>query len=142
MIKILKSHVFKNPNFIYKTNAFDLRLYDRVYENWHRTEHKSWGEFEKEYNLQIIKKFDNREKYQYDGDNSYIGFIFFKDRTDKRHIEINFAGTNKRYLPNTLLILEKSHTIEFSKPESIMPDKPFLVYELGAKMLEQIRNCF
>ena len=127
MIKILKSNIFKNPNFIYKTNVFDLKQYDRVYENWNRPTHESWKIFQQENKIKVIEKFDNKEKYQYIGNLNKVGYIFFKDRTDKRNIEVTFANGKKPFLPNTLLILSNEYSINFSKPESTMPDKPFLV---------------
>lgn len=142
MIQILKNHINRNPNFIYKTTAFDLKLYDRVYENWNRLEHKSWQQFQKQNQFRIIEKFDNQESYQYTGDRQWVGYIFFKDRTDRRHIQVKFSETSKEYKPNTLLIIEKSNKIHFSKPESPMPDKPFLVVEFEDLFLKTIDEFF
>lgn len=142
MIKILENHINTNPNFIYKTTAFDLKLYDRVYENWHRPDHESWEQFEKQNQLRIKEKFDNKESYQYIGDQNWVGYIFFKDRTDRRHIQVTFGEISKEYKPNTVLIIEKSNKIEFSKPESPMPDKPFLVVEFDDLFLKTIDKFF
>lgn len=142
MIEIFENHINRNPNFIYKTTAFDLKLYDRVYENWHRPHHESWEQFEKQNQFRIKEKFDNQESYQYTGDQSWIGYIFFKDRTDRRHIEFTFGDISKEYKPNAVLIIEKSNMIEFSKPESPMPNKPFLVVEFDELFLKTIDKFF
>ena len=142
MIKIFENHINRNPNFIYKTTAFDLKLYDRVYENWHRPDHESWEQLEKQNQLRIKEKFDNKESYQYIGDQNWVGYIFFKDRTDRRHIQITFGEISKEYKPNTLLIIDKSYKIKFSKPESPMPDKPFLVVEFDDLFLKTIDKFF
>ena len=142
MIKILKNHINRNPNFIYKTTAFDLKLYDRVYENWHRPDHESWEQFKQQNHFHIKEKFDNQESYQYTGDQSWVGYIFFKDRTDRRNVQVNFSGTSKEFKPNTLLILEKSNNIKFSKTESPMTYNPFLVVEFRELFVEYIKNFF
>ena len=142
MIRLLKNHINRNPNFIYKTTAFDIKLYDRVYENWRRPNHESWIQFEKQYLLRIKEKFDNKENYQYTGDQQWVGYIFFKDRTDRRHIQIKFSDISKEFKPNTLLIIDKSYQIVFEKPESPMPDKPFLVVEFEDLFLKTIDKFF
>ena len=142
MIKFLKSHIHKNPDYVYKTSAFDLKIYDRLYENWHRPDHKTWIDLQAQNDIKIIKRFQNRDSYLHDGKDEKIGFIFFKDRTDRRHLQINFSNTSVDYLPNTLLILHKSYPINFSKAESDMPDKPFVVIEIGKSLLECINKFF
>ena len=142
MIKLLKNHIHKNPNFIYKTTAFDLKLYDRVYENWNRPQHESWKQLQQQYQFKIKEKFDNKEKYQYNGDQKWIGYIFFKYRTDRRDIQIKFTNVEKEYKSNTLLIVDNTTGITFSKPENHMPDKPFLVVEFNSLFLKTIDKFF
>lgn len=142
MIKILKNNIFDNPKFIYKINAFDLKQYDRIYENWHRPNHESWQEFQNKNNLKIIDKFSNKQIYQYNGKCDVVGYLFLKDRNDKRHVDVHFASVKQPYLPNTLLILTKENSISFSKTESALPDKPFLVIEFNVLFLETINKFF
>ena len=142
MIKISASNINKNPNFIYIPNAFDTRTFDRVYENWSNPEHESWKNFCKEYKVNVIEQLNDVEQYKYTGDNRLVGYIFFKDRNDKRHTQVHFAGHHRAYLPNCLLIIHKEYALTFDKSEHALPEKAMLVVSLNEEFLGTVNKFF
>lgn len=138
MIKILKNNIFTNPPHLYKEVAFDLKDFDSVYENWNDKNHANWKKFLKKYHLRLLDKIEDTKTYNYTGDEKIIGFLFFKDRADKRYIEINFKNVSREYKANSLLITRKDLILSFSKIENILPYKPFLVVGFDKLFLKTI----
>ena len=102
--KIKPSHYFKEPvTHIYTQTIFDVKEYDRLYENQKNLDHRSWHEFDEKYKI----GFEFKEKFEnIDLDKEIICLWFFKERSDRTASYVNVAGKELTYLPNTFLITQ------------------------------------
>ena len=102
--KIKPSHYFKEPvTHIYTQTIFDVKEYDRLYENQKNLDHRSWQEFDQKYKT----GFEFKEKFEeIDFDRQVICLWFFKERSDKTVSNVHVAGKALSYLPNTFLITQ------------------------------------
>ena len=93
--KIKRTNVYRSANpYIYVNQPIDTKLYDGLYEQWDRPTHKRWQDF---FDVNKVKVTFNEvfKQHKNDTDEKYVGYWFFKDRSDKRPIHIKFHTTNK-----------------------------------------------
>ncbi len=100
--RIESHHYHKEPTeYIYAPQIFDLKDYDRLYENQSDLEHQLWKDFDKDYRI----GFELKEDFiDLDFNKQVMCLWFFKERNDKTISSVSLAGKSLKYLPNTFLI--------------------------------------
>ena len=138
--KLKTNHYFKEPvEHIYSSTIFDLKEYDRLYENQNNLSHQSWLEFKNKYKVSV-KMLDDISEI--DKSKEILCIWFFKERTDRSGGEdILLSGKTLKYLPNTFLITEsKSLTVLDKKDEYIR--RPLVQINLIKSQYDQIVQRF
>jgi hypothetical protein len=138
--KLKTNHYFKEPvEHIYSSTIFDLKEYDRLYENQNNLSHQSWLEFKDKYKVSVKMLDDIRE---IDKSKEILCIWFFKERTDRSGGEdILLSGKTLKYLPNTFLITEsKLLTVLDKKDEYIR--RPLVQINLIKSQYDQIVQRF
>ena len=106
--KLHKRHLHNKPiEYIYATSIFDLKEYDKLYENQIDPDHQVWNDFRTTYKFKKIRFFNDLNNA--DLTQTIICLWFFKDRGDRnkgKDIEISNDKETKTiiYSPNTFLI--------------------------------------
>ena len=106
--KLKKTHLYQDPiEHIYASNIFDVKEYDKLYENQNYPDHKIWKDFQTTYKFKKIRFFNDLNNT--DLTQTIICLWFFKDRGDRnkgKDIEISNDKETKTiiYSPNTFLI--------------------------------------
>ena len=138
--KLKTNHYFKEPvEHIYSSTIFDLKEYDRLYENQNNLSHQSWLEFKNKYKVSV-KMLDDISEI--DKSKEILCIWFFKERTDRSGGEdILLSGKTLKYLPNTFLITEsKLLTVLDKKDEYIR--RPLVQINLIKSQYDQIVQRF
>lgn len=138
--KLKNNHYFKEPvEHIYSSTIFDLKEYDRLYENQNNLSHQSWVQFKNKYNVPVQMLDDIR---QIDKSKEILCVWFFKERTDRSGGEdIVLSGKTLKYLPNTFLITESKLLTVIDKKEEYIR-RPVLQINLNKSQYEQIVERF
>ena len=138
--KLKSNHIFNDPvKHIYASTLYDLKEYDRLYENTGDLEHLVWQEFDKKYKIGFQFYNDIRD---IDLRREIICVWFFKERSDKSGGEdIILAGKKLKYLPNTFLVT-KSKDIKILEKRDEYIRRPFLQLDLKVKVWNQILERF
>ena len=138
--KLKTEHYFREPvEHIYSSTIFDLKEYDRLYENQNNLLHQSWVEFKNKYKVTVQMLNDIRE---IDKGKEILCVWFFRERTDRSN-ERNIVLSDKtlKYLPNTFLITKsKLLTVSDKKKEYIR--RPVLQIDLTKSQYEKIVERF
>ena len=138
--KLKNNHYFKEPvEHIYSSTIFDLKEYDRLYENQNNLSHQSWVQFKNKYHVTVQMLDDIR---QIDKGKEILCVWFFRERTDRSN-ERNIVLSDKtlKYLPNTFLITKsKLLTVSDKKKEYIR--RPVLQIDLTKSQYEKIVERF
>jgi len=121
-------HFFAEPvNHIYTQSLFDLKEYDKLYENQYNLDHAVWEEFDRKYKIGF--------EFQEDLDNinvkkEIICLWFFKERSDTTASYIDLGGKQLPYYPNTFLITD-SKDIKFVMTKRKYIRHPFIQIDLS-----------
>ena len=79
--KLKPNHYFKEPvEYIYSSTIFDLKEYDKLYENQNNLNHKVWQDFDKKYKIGFQFLDDIRDINLM---KEVICLWFFKERNDR-----------------------------------------------------------
>jgi hypothetical protein len=138
--RLEKKHYRKEPvEHIYTSSIFDMKEYDRLYENQNNLSHQVWQEFNKKYHVDITFLEDIRD-IQLNKD--VICLWFFKDRNDKSvGKNIKLADTTIRYYPNTFLVTESKDMIILEKDNQYIR-RPVLQIDLNKQKFNEIITRF
>ncbi len=136
---IKPSHYFKDPVIhIYSQTVFDVKEYDRLYENQNNLDHQSWHEFDEKYKT----GYEFKEKFQdIDFNREVICLWFFKERSDRTASYVNVAGKELTYLPNTFLIT-KSKELSFVHTKRKYIRNPLLQIDMKLETYNKIVKSF
>ena len=126
--KLKKTHLYQDPiEHIYASNIFDIKEYDKLYENQNNPNHKVWKDFQTTYNFKKIRFFNDLNNVELD--ETILCLWFFKDRSDRnKGKDIKIKDKTIRYLPNTFFILYNScqNNIKILKRDTMVPTRPCL----------------
>ncbi len=110
---VTKKDCYKIPiRHIHCANFISLKTYENLYEQWNNFEHTHWKKFVSEHNLKITLHNNLTEQPLTIKDFPYVGYWFFKQRTDfkRRDNVINLRNINEDKIistqANAVLILE------------------------------------
>jgi len=143
--KLKKTHLYQDPiEHIYASDIFDIKEYDKLYENQNNPNHKVWKDFQTTYNFKKIRFFNDLNDVKLD--ETILCLWFFKDRNDRnKGKDIKIKDKTIRYLPNTFFILYNScqNNIKILKRDTMVLTRPCLQlyfdYETYDKIIKIIR---
>jgi hypothetical protein len=103
--KLKPNHYFKEPvEHIYSSTIFDIKEYDKLYENQNNFSHQIWKDFDEKYKTGFQFCDDLRDINK---DKEIICLWFFKERNDRSAGEdIELCGKRLTYFQNTFLMTE------------------------------------
>ena len=115
---------------IYCKNFIKLDLYDRLYEQWNNKEHDRWKTFINENHIEIYFHEDFVRLLAPKHTAGYIGYWFFRQRTDKSSAENIIISNGKQekkltYYQNTLLVLHVDTFFIIKPRRDKLPTRPF-----------------
>jgi hypothetical protein len=126
--KLKKTHLYQDPiEHIYASDIFDIKEYDKLYENQNNPNHKVWKDFQTTYNFKKIRFFNDLNNVELD--ETILCLWFFKDRSDRnKGKDIKIKDKTILYLPNTFFILYNScqNNIKILKRDTMVPTRPCL----------------
>ena len=126
--KLKKTHLYQDPiEHIYASDIFDIKEYDKLYENQNNPNHKVWKDFQTTYNFKKIRFFNDLNDVKLD--ETILCLWFFKDRSDRnKGKDIKIKDKTILYLPNTFFILYNScqNNIKILKRDTMVPTRPCL----------------
>jgi hypothetical protein len=134
--KLRKPHYHKEPvEYIYATGIFNLKEYDKLYENQNNLSHQIWQDFDTKYKIGFEFFKDLRE---FNKNKEVICLWFFKERSDRgAGNDIDLKGKIIKYQPNTFLIT-RSKNIKIIKRKSVLPNRPVLQLDLSINKYNKI----
>ena len=143
--KLKKTHLYQDPiEHIYASDIFDIKEYDKLYENQNNPNHKVWKDFQTTYNFKKIRFFNDLNNVELD--ETILCLWFFKDRSDRnKGKDIKIKDKTILYLPNTFFILYNScqNNIKILKRDTMVLTRPCLQlyfdYETYDKIIKIIR---
>jgi hypothetical protein len=142
--KLKSNHYFKEPvKHIYTSTVFDLKEYDRLYENQNNFEHQAWQDFDSKYRVGFTLHNDIRDINK---NHDILCLWFFKERNDRSGGEdILLSGKKIKYLPNTFLVCE-SKDIKILEKHDEYIRRPVLQLDMKKeewnKILERFDKVF
>jgi len=130
--QVSKHNCHKDPiPHIYCKNFVKLDIYDRLYEQWNNITHAHWQKFITQNHVDVYFHEDFVKSLVPKKITGYIGYWFFRQRTDKStkgDIDIDNGKQNKilTYYQNTVLILDATRSSFAVKPRrDKLPTRPF-----------------
>lgn len=144
--QVTKQHCHNNPiPHIYCKGFTKLDLYDRLYEQWNNKEHERWKTFIDQNNINIHFHDDFVKSLIPKRTTGYIGYWFFKQRTDKSskgdiHISNGREQKILTYYQNTILILDTHSTFVVKSRKDQLPYRPFCELYFDETTNEKIKN--
>lgn len=138
--KIKSNHFFNQPTeYVYSSTLYDIKEYDKLYENTNDLNHTSWQEFDKKYKTGFQFYNDIR---QIDLKRNVVCVWFFKERNDTSGgKDLEIAGKEIKYLPNTFLIT-KSKDIKILEKKDEYFRRPFLQLDMNENTYDKIIERF
>jgi hypothetical protein len=129
--QVTKHNCYKDPiPHIYSKNFIKLEIYDRLYEQWNNKEHERWKTFIDKNRVNVHFHHDFVRPLPPKHTAGYIGYWFFRQRTDKSSAEDIILSNGKQektltYYQNTLLVLEVHNSFIVKSRRDKLPTRPF-----------------
>jgi len=138
--KLKTNHLFKDPvKHIYASTLYDIKEYDKLYENQNNLNHHVWQEFDQKYKTGFELINDIRD---INLKKEIICVWFFKERNDRSSGEdIILAGKKLKYIPNTFLVTD-SKDIKILEKKDEYIRRPLLQLDLKVEVWDQILERF
>ena len=138
--KLKANHFFKEPvEHVYTSTVYDIKDYDKLYENQNTMTHQVWQDFDKKYKTGYQLFDDIRD---IDTNREIICVWFFKDRNDRSGGEDILLKDKKiKYQPNTFFIT-KSKDIKILDKEDEYIRRPFIQLDLPNKVWQSVLERF
>lgn len=126
--KLKPSHYFADPiEHFYSSTLFDLKEYDKLYENQNNLSHRVWQDFDQKYRTGFTFHEDLTD---IDKKVEIICLWFFRERSDvSAGLDINLNGKILKYYQNTFLITH-SKNIKILTNENQYIRRPVLQLEM------------
>ena len=144
--QVTKHNCHKDPiPHIYCKNFIKLEIYDRLYEQWNNKTHERWKTFVDKNSVAVHFHEDFVRPLDPKQTTGYIGYWFFKQRTDQsRGDDIVISdGTQEKiltYYQNTLLVLDVSSSFVVKSRRDRLPTRPFCELYFDLTTNEIIKN--
>ncbi len=129
--QVTKHNCHKDPiPHIYCKNFIKLDIYDRLYEQWNNKEHERWKTFIDDNHVEIYFHEDFIRPLSAKHTAGYIGYWFFRQRTDKSSAENIIISNGKQektltYYQNTLMVLHVNASFLIKPRHDRLPTRPF-----------------
>jgi len=137
--RIKPDHYYKNPiEHIYTSTIFDIKEYDKLYENQKNLSHQSWKDFDQKYQISYQFKEDFKE---IDLSKEIICLWFFKERSNATKSYVQLNGKKLPYFQNTFLIT-KSKDISFIETKRKYIRNPLIQLEIGVRVWNNLIERF
>lgn len=117
--KVLDTNIKKS--YIIINGPVDGKLYDHLYEQFYNEQHEVWHKFRKTYNLETVNS-EILQPNAYRNKDEYVGYWFFKQRTDNRSVHIKIEDKNLPYRPNTIIIMNAKDSFELINNQGDKPE--------------------
>jgi len=144
--QVSKHNCHKNPiPHIYCKNIIKLDIYDRLYEQWNNKEHERWKTFIDHNHVDVHFHEDFVKPLMPKRVSGYIGYWFFRQRTDKSSAEDIIISNGKEekklnYYQNTLLVLDARSTFMIKPRSERLPTRPFCELYFHDTTNEEIKS--
>lgn len=144
--QVSKHNCHKDPiPHIYCKNFIKLDTYDRLYEQWNNIEHERWKTFVDQNHIDIYFHEDFVGPLIPRQTAVYIGYWFFRQRTDKSstgdiHISNGKQEKILTYYQNTLLVLEPNSPLVVKPRRDKLPTRPFCEIYFNKDTNEKIKS--
>ena len=138
--KLKPQHYHKEPvDYIYARSIFDLKEFDKLYENQNNLVHEVWKNFYDTYGIGFEFLEDIRDINK---DKDIMCLWFFKERNDRSAgTDIQISGKNITYYPNTFFITE-SKDIKILEKKNEYIRRPVLQLDLPTSVWNTILERF
>ena len=138
--RLKKLHYFKEPvEHIHTTSVFDIKEYDKLYENQNNLDHPLWQEFDEKYRTGFEFKEDITK---IDLDKPVIALWFFKERSDRQSQPmINIGGKLIAYYQNAF-VLTKCKDIKIQEPKKKYIRRPMVQLDMTEKQFDKLVEKF
>ena len=143
---ISKAERNKSPvPHIYTKTLVPREVYDRLYEQWGNIQHPNWQKFCNEMGVQIYFHNDFTRMLTPKQGNTYIGYWFFQQRTDKSkggEVELT-DGVNKKllsYWDNTMFIIESNKHFTVHDRKHKLPERLFCEMYFNNSITEKFKK--
>jgi hypothetical protein len=143
---VRKHHCHKDPiPHIYCKNFIKLDNYDRLYEQWNNIEHERWKTFINQNYIDVYFHDDFIKTLTPKQDEIYIGYWFFRQRTDRSSTgDIHISNVKEEkiltYYQNTLLVLEAKNSLVVKPRRDKLPTRPFCEIYFSKETNEKIKE--
>ena len=137
--KLKSQHYHKEPvEYIYARSIFELKEYDKLYENQNNLMHEVWKDLDEKYRVGFEFLDDIRDINK---DKDIMCLWLFKEWNDRSAgTDIKIAGKTITYYPNTFLITESKDIKILEKNEYIR--RPVVQLDLSRKTYKSIVERF
>ena len=98
-------------SYIVINGPIENKLYDHLYEQFYNEHHEVWQKLRQTYNIETLN-LEQLEPNAHRNKDEYVGYWFFKQRTDNRSIHIKIGEKNLPYRPNTIVIMNSKDSFE------------------------------
>ena len=126
--RLKSEHYHEDPvQHIYSHTIYDLKEYERLYENQNNLNHQVWQDFDLKHRtgFEFKNSFDS-----IDFDRDIICLWFFKERSDNTKSYVHVRDKQLTYQPNTFLIT-KSKNIKFVETKRKYIRHPLLQLDMS-----------
>jgi hypothetical protein len=143
---VTKYNGYKDPiPHIYCKNFIKLDTYDRLYEQWNNVGHERWKIFIDENHIDVFFHEDFVGPLTPKKTAVYIGYWFFRQRTDKSSTgDIHISNVKEEkiltYYQNTLLVLEAKNSLVVKPRRDKLPTRPFCEIYFSKETNEKIKE--
>lgn len=144
--QVSKYNCHKDPiPHIYCKSFIKLETYDRLYEQWNNIEHERWKKFIDQTHIDIYFHTDFSKTLIPKQTAGYIGYWFFKQRTDKSSGEDIIISNGNRekiltYYQNTLLVLDVNSSFIVKPRRDELPTRPFCEIYFSKETNQKIKE--
>lgn len=144
--QVSKHNCHKDPiPHIYCKSFIKLDTYDRLYEQWNNIEHERWKTFLAQNYIDVCFHDDFVKPLTSKTTTGYIGYWFFRQRTDKSSSgDIHMSNGREEkiltYYQNTVLILDTNSTFTVKPRNNILPTRPFCEIYFSKETNEKIKQ--
>jgi hypothetical protein len=144
--QVSKHNCHKNPiPHIYCKSFIKLDTYDRLYEQWNNIEHERWKTFIDQNHIDLHFHDDFVKPLIPKRTTGYIGYWFFRQRTDKSstgdiHISTGREEKILTYYQNTILILDTNSSFVVKHRNDPLPNRPFCEIYFDETTNEKIKT--
>jgi hypothetical protein len=144
--QVTKYNCHKDPiPHIYCKNFIKPDIYDRLYEQWNNNEHERWKIFIDQNHVHVYFHEDFVKTLNPKHNAGYIGYWFFRQRTDNSSAENILLSNGKQekilnYYQNTLLVLDVHNSFVVKPRRHMLPTRPFCEMYFSKETNQKIKE--